>query len=207
MEVFPGDAFTEKHMQGYIGELIQNGLLTEYTYNNQRFWQVTGWKHQKIEKPSFKYGPFDSSGNPMPFDDHSTNPRRPFDDSSPPEGNGEESTGVERNGRDVCELGEKSPTTPSGYSFLASDGSLVSLSQSKLDEWVEAFPGVDVPRALSKASQWLRDNPTRRKTKRGIVPFLGSWLGKDQDRASSLGKVVVPAKESVSELAALGVSE
>jgi hypothetical protein len=57
------------------------------------------------------------------------------------------------------------------------------LSQEKLDEWLKAFPGVDVLLELRHAKQWLLDNPTRQKTRTGIPRFLGSWLGRAQNRA------------------------
>lgn len=56
------------------------------------------------------------------------------------------------------------------------------LTQAKMDEWVEAFPGVDVPAELRKAIQWLKDNPNRSKTARGMPAFFGRWLGNAQDR-------------------------
>lgn len=57
-----------------------------------------------------------------------------------------------------------------------------SLSESKVAEWRESYPGLDVMAELRKARQWLLDNPTKRKTKNGITRFLGSWLARTQDR-------------------------
>ena len=55
------------------------------------------------------------------------------------------------------------------------------LPQSKIDEWAESFPGVDVPAECRKAAQWCRDNPTKRKTLKGLNRFLNTWLSKEQD--------------------------
>lgn len=77
------------------------------------------------------------------------------------------------------------PAAPSFMSFpLPGAGGEWDLAQSKRDEYAESFPGVDVDGELRKARQWLRDNPTKRKTARGMTRFLGTWLGKAQDRAS-----------------------
>ncbi len=92
MECFPADSFTDEQMQGFIDELIAAGLLVAFHHNSKAFWQVTGWHHQKIDKPNFKYGPIGRDGIPLPVDEHSTTVRRPIDDSSPPEGNGRESS-------------------------------------------------------------------------------------------------------------------
>lgn len=54
---------------------------------------------------------------------------------------------------------------------------------SKVAEWQEAFPGVDVLQELRKARQWLRDNPTKLKTYGGMSRYLGSWLARAQDQS------------------------
>ncbi len=57
------------------------------------------------------------------------------------------------------------------------------LRQSKLAEYAESFPGVDVLAECRKALQWCRDNPAKRKTPSGMSAFLGRWLGKAQNGA------------------------
>jgi hypothetical protein len=59
------------------------------------------------------------------------------------------------------------------------------LLQSKLAEYRDAYPGVDVLAECRKALQWCRDNPTRRKTPRGMPAFLARWLAKAQDEGRS----------------------
>ena len=55
------------------------------------------------------------------------------------------------------------------------------LRKSKVAEYVESYPGIDVQIECQKALQWVRDNPTRRKTARGMTGFLGRWLSRCQD--------------------------
>lgn len=59
------------------------------------------------------------------------------------------------------------------------------LSESKLAEYRETFPGVDVLSECRKALQWCVDNPSRRKTARGMPAFLNRWL----ERAQNSGAV------------------
>jgi hypothetical protein len=89
MEVFPGDDFTPGNVEKLLDELIRHNLIKTYHIENKRYLIVTGWNHQKIEKPNKRH-PL-----PIKFDDHSTTTRRPFDDPSPPEGKGRESKGRE----------------------------------------------------------------------------------------------------------------
>ena len=53
----------------------------------------------------------------------------------------------------------------------------------KADEWSEVFTGVDVPSEVNKALQWLRDNPSKRKTHRGMLRFLNQWIERAQNDA------------------------
>lgn len=61
------------------------------------------------------------------------------------------------------------------------------LSAAKLAEYAEAFPGIDVLAECRKALQWIRDNPSKRKTPRGMPAFLGKWLGRAQNDAGRFG--------------------
>jgi hypothetical protein len=84
MEVFPADDFTASELSCLINELLENGLLRLYEVSGMPYWIVTGWKHQKIDKPTYKHpNPEESDAeilNSKPgsrdLDDSSTSPRR-----------------------------------------------------------------------------------------------------------------------------------
>lgn len=70
-QVFPGDDGVNAEMvRGMIDELSSNGLLFPYEIDGKAYLQVTGWHHQKIDRPkeSKRPGP--------PQSQHSTNDRR-----------------------------------------------------------------------------------------------------------------------------------
>jgi hypothetical protein len=119
-EVFPGDDVTLTDVEGWMKELISQKLVAEFTaqYNNESctFWFVTGWKHQRIDKPYLKYPDYKeqqasastslSTGAaaasaaaipPRPFDEHSTTIPRTVEEHSTQvvEGKGKEGKGVE----------------------------------------------------------------------------------------------------------------
>ena len=86
-EVFPADDFTEKDILGMLAELSGNGLITVYATDGKEYFYVTGWKHQRIDKPQpAKY--------PDPFAEHSTNVPRVI----PPDRKGEDKKGEEGKG-------------------------------------------------------------------------------------------------------------
>lgn len=62
-----------------------------------------------------------------------------------------------------------------------------NLTQAKLAEYVESFPGVDVLMECRKALQWCRDKPKKRKTPQGMAGFLTGWLGRVQNQGGGRG--------------------
>lgn len=88
MECFPADPFTDEEVSALIDELISADLIVQYVHKSKDFWQVTGWHHQRIDKPSYRHGPLDSSGNPIPIGNHSSNGSGMVVDDLPPEPTG-----------------------------------------------------------------------------------------------------------------------
>ncbi|MEN6422031.1 MAG: hypothetical protein ABFD76_08785 [Smithella sp.] len=80
MEIFPGDDFKITTIENLLQELIKNSLVKTYHVDNKQYLIITGWRHQKIEKPNSKY--------PIPqlFDDQSENAQQPVGDQTPEEG-------------------------------------------------------------------------------------------------------------------------
>ena len=83
MEVFPGDAIDGPGILLLIEELSENGLVKVYTVEDKEYLQVTGWHHQRIDKPHIRYPG-------QKFEDHSTTALRLVGEGSPPEGKGVE---------------------------------------------------------------------------------------------------------------------
>jgi hypothetical protein len=66
--ILPGDDFTTDDIARMFDELSANGLLARYTVDDKEYFYITGWSHQKIDKPQKpKY--------PAPVVEHSPNPR------------------------------------------------------------------------------------------------------------------------------------
>ena len=59
------------------------------------------------------------------------------------------------------------------------------LLQSRVDVYVERYPSLDVLQVLTHALQWIEDNPTKRKTAKGMPNFLTQWLNRQNDRQGS----------------------
>ena len=59
------------------------------------------------------------------------------------------------------------------------DGTEGDIDPLWIKEWCELYWPDDVEVVIHKARIWCLDNPSRRKTKRGLRRFLGSWMSRD----------------------------
>lgn len=77
---------------------------------------------------------------------------------------------------------EQEPIEQSIITITLNDKSEYPIYQSMIDEWTELYPNVDILQELKKMKGWCNANPTKRKTKRGILRFINGWLSREQDR-------------------------
>lgn len=159
MEVFPGDEISAFEIGALVDELINGGLLTKYTVDGIIYWRVTGWHHQKIDQPTYKYP--DESGN-VP---NSPPKRRVFAEQSPsvqpvftP---GEERRGEDEKGEDGSSVsGIRIPNCPHMKivelynNTLANNGLPVAITPSLWE---------GTPRQASLLARW-KESPERQTT-------------------------------------------
>lgn len=70
----------------------------------------------------------------------------------------------------------------SGIKIILNDKSFYDAPLEKVALWKGTYPAVDVEQELRKMAAWSDANPMKRKTRRGIVRFINSWLSREQDR-------------------------
>ncbi|AZR95115.1 hypothetical protein BBB39_16155 [Bordetella trematum] len=74
---------------------------------------------------------------------------------------------------------------PAAQPMLLSDGSEHVPTSEEVAEWSAAYPQVNVLDAMRQMAVWLKANPAKRKTRRGINKFIVNWLGGAQRDAVS----------------------
>lgn len=146
-EIFPGDDIQSSNVQRLLDELSSNNLIVLYSAAGKDYIHVTGWHHQKIEKPTFKHPPFS--------EDKSAPPRRPVAEPSTPEGRGEEGN------KDIVETSQKTVATDildylndkTGRAYKPVEANLrviaARLRESSLDECRAVID--------AKCGEWLQD--------------------------------------------------
>jgi hypothetical protein len=70
-QIFPADDMDFETIRRMVVELSSNGLLHTYVVDGKEYIQITGWHHQKIDKPR-------KSDLPEPLPECSSNDRRTF---------------------------------------------------------------------------------------------------------------------------------
>jgi len=62
-----------------------------------------------------------------------------------------------------------------------------AITPAKVAEFAELYPAVLIMAELRKMRGWLLNNPTKRKTKGGILRYVNTWLAKEQDKSTTTG--------------------
>lgn len=65
------------------------------------------------------------------------------------------------------------------------DGGAFPIHAEQVERWKELYPAVDVIAELRKMMGWLDANPTKRKTRSGMMRFAINWLSKQQDKGGN----------------------
>lgn len=73
-------------------------------------------------------------------------------------------------------------SAPPIISIILNDKTFFDVLPEDYNRWCELYPAVNVMQELRKMSGWCTDNPTRRKTKKGIRRFINNWLAGEQDK-------------------------
>ena len=60
----------------------------------------------------------------------------------------------------------------------------IGIEDKNMNEWVEAYPCVDIKQTLKMMHQWLLANPSKSKKKQWLR-FITNWLSKSQEQGGS----------------------
>ncbi len=205
------DAFVFPNCSRTSRESLQNlsrasRIRRGKSVNGQSIIEIVNWsRHQRVDKPQYQLALPPISENPKEITHSESIPEQFANNSGtsrelflPVPGSGSGSgprsgsnISSEPNGNRSLQASELS-----GFVFPVIGSEDYQLPKAKLEEWQQTFVGVNVDLELSRAAQWLRDNPTRRKTLRGIQRFLGAWLTRVQDSGRVRTTVDAPIDEA-----------
>ena len=76
------------------------------------------------------------------------------------------------------------------FPVVGTGGKTWQLLEAQVAEWATSFPGLDILAQCRAALAWLRVNPGRRKTDKGMARFLVNWLTRTVDS----GRAAMPQR-------------
>lgn len=69
-------------------------------------------------------------------------------------------------------------SSDSAYKMPLKDGTLFELQDNDLIMFKQVYTAIDVDFELRKMIAWLVSNPSKRKTRRGVMKFINGWLSR-----------------------------
>lgn len=66
--------------------------------------------------------------------------------------------------------------------LILNDNSEYLITDEYIEKMQQLFPKVNVKNECRKMSAWCLNNPSRRKTPRGITRFINSWLSSEEEK-------------------------
>lgn len=194
--VFPlRDRITVKDISGALHGLAAKGCISLYEIDGRSYFWFPSWaKHQRIRdaKPKFPAPPSEEplaeAENESPLDFAATRgeSRRTAATrgESPQLAALIQSNPIQSNPTISATSAENEETE---IELVLNTGALYPISKEKADRWRELYPSVDVSQELRNMAAWLESNPTKRKTKNGILRFCNGWLSREQDKKQEGG--------------------
>lgn len=176
--IFPlRERVSPKDLDAALHALAAKGCVSLYTVGGKPYFWFPSWsRHQRIRDVKPKYpGPEEADGlSPQ---------SAAVCGEAPPESN---PTPIQSQSQSEPEAYKDDPgDDPPVITLPLNDGSEFPISSAQCREWAGLYPAVDVPQQLRQMRGWLCANPQKRKTRRGIAPFIVRWLARAQDRAGA----------------------
>lgn len=155
-----------------IHKISELGLVMTYQVNGESYIKIKNWtKYQTLT-----YRGRDEIPEPL------TNPEETL--NKPLTAREEKLREVKRSKEKSigAELPGSTPPDPAVLTFPCIKGQQYDLKESKIREYQESFPGIDVLQQCKALRQWCIDNPAKRKTLRGMPAFFSRNLSRAQDK-------------------------
>jgi hypothetical protein len=181
-DLYPYDR--DADVGGLLTRLVEAGRAISYEVAGRRYGFLPKFgKHQRINRPTPSRLPPPPVGLMEPSLNLPGGLTAGEGSGNRDQGSGGEEQRSVAGAEPVADAPAPAPASPVAFTFRCSgrEPKTYDVTQAQLDEWTEAFPGVDVLSELRKSAAWQDANPSKRKTHRGMAAHLVSWLGRAQD--------------------------
>lgn len=174
-KLFPlKERLSQKDVQNALQKMVDIGCVRLYQCDSKPYLYLPSWEvHQQIRAKRSRYpAPEDTCQQAISYD--SGCPRNPIQSESISESESKSESSF-------CTEAEAS-SVPIAAKLPLNDKSYYQISLEQCGKWAELYPAVDIMQQLRAMEGWLDANPSKRKTKNGILRFVNGWLAREQDR-------------------------
>lgn len=172
LDVLPYD---DVDFEKILNTFVEYGFIKKYTVDGEAYGCIPSWhKHQTIN--------IREAQSCLPSDDlaDAGNAGKISSNSLHVHAHGEEEgKGREEEGEDFSTAPQASPCV---IDIPLIDKSDFAVTQKLIEEFAELYPAVDIMQQLKNYKGWCLANPTKRKTRRGILKSINTWLADKQDK-------------------------
>lgn len=185
------DSVKEDSIKKHLAEAVDAGLIVLYTVAGKPYLQMVDFG-QRVQSKSKFPDPPEIGDSQKSTVIHGESPGKTALDG---DGDGD--------GDEGCGASPALPVPPPAILIPVNDGSEAPISEAEVAEFSKLYPAVEVLAELRKMRGWALANPAKRKTRGGLLRFVTSWLGKEQDKGGSrvnnggLPQVTAPRRREV----------
>ena len=191
--LFPLKNVTDRQVESAVQSLRTAGIVDLYYVDDRPYLQLRTWdKHQQVRTQKSKYpAPVhnqeqatDSNLSKLKSSEIICNQMKSNDCLIQYESN--TNTNTNTNTNSILHGADKSASMPDEtvdvvFGLPLNTGGTYPITQSMIDEWRTLYPAVDVEQECRNMIGWLNSNPSKRKTKAGLLRFANGWLSREQD--------------------------
>lgn len=169
------------NIHGCLNELSFAGYLRLFKgTDGKKYGEIINFKkHQVVNRPKPSKIKELDDGNELLMNDHGK-----VSDGSLEEGKGREQ------GKDIKSGGQQADSEPAvellPTNKYNTEGEEYPVTQSQIDEWQAIYPAVNCAQEVKKAKAWIKANPAKAKTYRGMAKFLNGWMSRQQDKGGTV---------------------
>ncbi|MFO0849579.1 MAG: hypothetical protein U0871_13630 [Gemmataceae bacterium] len=211
---------SEADVVRWLGECVAAGLVATYSVGGRPYLLYRKFgQHIRAKSSKYPAPPPDIEDAPQPHRTCSADASQPLNggsaDAVHPRSEAETETETISDSPEPAEpasgpTGHVDPTADEEAGGNPSPGQVVMsfstvgrekrwyMHRAKIGELSSAFPHLDIIAECRKAQIWLKANPSRRKTAKGMMRFLFSWMSRAQENGRGAG-LFPPAGHTASD--------
>lgn len=181
---------TEKVIENCLNKLSSVGLVKVYMYDFKPYLQLVTWgKYQQTRAKESKFPEPPKNDN---FNAHDNTCNQMISDDIKCKQMSSYSNAIFDKSNSIYDYcAEPQKNAPSAQQDIAISMPLSGktgefyVTKELVEQWAELYPAVDILQTLRDMKGWLLANPTKRKTKNGILRFINNWLAKEQNKGGN----------------------